>query len=275
MNIHTALQQGQAVLKSNSDVALLEATILLSHVLRVDRSYLYTHPETILSADTLSAYQKLLAQRATGIPIAYLIGTQEFWSLELEVNAATLVPRPETEILVEATLNLFPADAICKIADLGTGSGAIALALATERPHWQLHAVDRELLALEVAKRNAITLGINNITFYEGDWCAPLIENTFDAIVSNPPYLAENDPYLSALTYEPITALVSGEDGLTAIRKIIIEARRYLKTKGWLVLEHGYNQKNSVANLLEEHHYNSITSVTDLAGHPRVAIARR
>lgn len=275
MNINIALQQGEAVLKPNSDVALLEASILLAYVLNKDRSYLYAYPETIISSDVLARYQALLTERARGVPIAYLVGTQEFWSLALEVNSATLIPRPETELLVEATLNLFPADAVCTIADLGTGSGAIAIALAKERPQWQLYAVDRESHALDVAKRNAASLNLNNIIFYEGDWCAPLTENVFDAIISNPPYLAENDPHLTALTHEPLTALVSGLNGLTALQQIIMDARRYLKPGGWLVLEHGYDQKNSVSALLETHHYNSITSMVDLAGQPRVAIARR
>ncbi len=257
----------------------LDHDILLAHVLGVSRTWLHTYPEKIhLTSEQQKTLEILLKRRQQGEPIAYLTGVQEFWSLPLEVNQHTLVPRPETELLVELALHLSSRAAVgagpSVFADLGTGSGAIAIALSHERPDWTILATDNSPLALATARRNG---GGRDITFYMGDWCGALPSGTkCDLILSNPPYIAQNDPHLqqTGVRYEPLTALVSGQDGLDDICKISLQARAYLKPGGWLLLEHGYDQGGRVAEILRTAAYCEVQTFQDLAGLDRVTIGR-
>jgi release factor glutamine methyltransferase len=220
-------------------------------------------------------FSTLIKRRAAGEPIAYLLRRKEFWSQDLLVSPEVLIPRPETELLVEQALEHLPEQP-CNVADLGTGSGAIALAIATERPNVQVTATDISQSALEVAMKNAARLGVRNVTFRQGDWFAPLADQHYRLIVSNPPYVRVGDPRLEAGTlYEPVDALISGYDGLDALRMICAAARRYLNNQGVLVLEHACDQKNAVHKLLSQGGFETIVSSTDLAGKPRVTWGRR
>jgi release factor glutamine methyltransferase len=254
----------------------LDHEILLAYVLGVSRTWLRTYPEKInLFPEQQKTFDALMKRREQGEPIAYLIGQQEFWSLPLAVNEHTLVPRPETELLVEVALGIGVKSfsPLQTVADLGTGSGAIAIALAHEKPNWKILATDQSETTLEVAKHNAANLHVTNITFYIGHWCAALPKGTqCDMIISNPPYIAEHDPHLQqdGVCYEPMDALVAGKDGLDDIRQIILEARQYLKQDGWLLLEHGYDQGISVRNSLQSAHYRHIQTYQDFAGLDRV-----
>jgi release factor glutamine methyltransferase len=260
-SIKKALLTGYNILLSREDYHF-ETEILLAHVLKVPRVYLYTHHSQLLSKEDIESFQDLLARRCAGEPIAYLLGYKEFWSVELAVNSNTLIPRPDTEVLVQLALDKLPKSAL-SIADLGVGSGAVAIALALERPYWQIFATDISPEALRVAKQNLKKYNITNVKLLQSDWCQSLPVNNLDAIVSNPPYIAENDPYLEGLRFEPITALVSGRDGLDAFKKIIQQAKHFLKPGGLLLLEHGYNQAAKVSSLMEYEHYTQIESHQD------------
>lgn len=254
----------------------LEAEWLLSEILGVDRSYLYTYPEQLLTQDQYAAFETLLKRRLRGEPFAYIVGRKAFWSFELEVTPETLIPRPETELLVELTLQHLPKDLPLWVADLGTGSGAIALALALERPAWHIVATDISRQALEVAKANAARLNGSRVQFYQGAWCDALPKKKYAAIVSNPPYIAPNDREVEpwVVQFEPNKALFSGEEGLEDIHQIIMQARDYLEAGGMLLLEHGVSQAESVVALLERNHYTKISTYIDLSGKPRVTIGR-
>jgi len=272
--IGTALNKGRAALASLTS-ARLDADLLLAHVLCCPRSALLRDPERAVGAAAHAQYFALIARRALGEPLAYLTGEREFWSLSLCITPAVLVPRPETELVVERALALLgPEPAL--VLDLGTGSGAIALALAKERPRWQVTATDQSGPALQVATQNARALGLGTIRFMQGDWFAPLGSERFDLIASNPPYIAEDDPALldAALQYEPQRALVSGPRGLTALRQIIREAASHLRSGGFLVLEHGWEQAHAVGAALVDAGYANVRSHRDLAGHERVTEAR-
>lgn len=251
----------------------LEAEILLAHVLNVPRSYLYAYPEKKLTKEQEALFDSLITRRVTGEPLPYLTGHQAFWSLDFIVTKDTLIPRPETELLVETLLELFSADKKI-IADLGTGSGAIALSLAHERPSWEIHATDQSSAALTIAKQNAEKLNIKNCLFHLGHWCDALPKIQFDAIVSNPPYIAENDIHLiqGGLPFEPRSALVSGKEGLDAIAEIIVEAKQVLKPGGILLFEHGYQQAAIVRELLKVAGYRNTSSKCDLSGIERVTV---
>ena len=272
--IHDALNDATTQLH-NSDSGQRDGEVLLCHVLQKSLSYLRTFPEQTLDEETLERFYGVLAQRAEGVPIAYLIGEREFWSLPLLVNKDTLIPRPETEILVSAALELFTADQSIEALDLGTGSGAIALALAKERPKWQVTATDASIAALRMAEKNARRLKLP-IEFLMGSWFSPLPERRFDLIVSNPPYVAENDPHLSQgdLRYEPDSALSSGPDGLADIREIITQAPLHLHSGGWLALEHGFDQGEAVRVLMATN-FCQVQTLTDLAGLPRVTTGKK
>ncbi|MEW8508170.1 MAG: peptide chain release factor N(5)-glutamine methyltransferase [Candidatus Thiodiazotropha sp.] len=256
----------------------LEAALLLSHLLGKPRSSLYAWPERELTTEQHERYLQLLERRLSHEPIAYILGQREFWSLNLKVNPHTLIPRPETELLVERSLQLLQQDARPRIADLGTGSGAVALALASELPQAEIVATDISADALTQARENGARLGLEQVRFCEGSWCEALPgDDRYDLIVSNPPYIEADDPHLDHgdLPLEPELALVSGEDGLNAIRAIIHQvSKNRLKAGGWLVLEHGYQQAEAVQGLLNTAGFLRISTHMDLAGHPRVTEAQ-
>ena len=256
--------------------ALLDAQLLLAHALERSRSWLLAHAEEALDADVVREFVALVVRRAAGEPLAYIVGCREFWSLSLRVTPAVLVPRPETELLVERALALLPPTAAA-VADLGTGSGAIALALAVERPLWHLTATDNSAAALSVAAENARALGLNNVRFAAGDWLRPLHGERYALIVSNPPYIAVGDPALldPALQHEPQVALCSGPEGLESLATIIATAARCLQVQAWLLLEHGADQEQAVARMLVAQGYAHVRCHTDLAGQPRVTEAQK
>jgi len=272
IDIKQALFDGCEKLKSTTDDPALEAQILLGHILGQTRSYLFTWPEQRLSEQQGLAFQSALNQRRSGIPIAYITGTKEFWSLPLKVTADVLIPRPATEAMLEAVLARLPAGTL-RIADLGTGSGALAIALGHERPDCRVTAVDISAPALALAKQNASTLGIENIDFLLGDWCAPLQQKQH-AIITNPPYIANDDPHLknTDIKHEPLQALASGKDGLAAIRLIAEAAKNHLVTGGMLAIEHGFEQQPKVIDILTKHAYQSISGHRDSDGLPRFVI---
>jgi release factor glutamine methyltransferase len=263
-------------LTPTSSTPRLDAEVLVMHACGIDRSELITRHETALTGEQQNQLEGLLARRIRGEPVAYLTGTREFWSMELNVTPATLIPRPETELLAEKALERIPRDATWTIADLGTGSGAIALAIAKERPRCHVIATDNSPAALEVARSNARKFGLTNIEFREGDWFVPLVGQTFDVIVSNPPYIRAGDPHLKQgdVRFEPATALVSGTDGLKAIRHIALHAREFLRPDGWLLFEHGWDQAEAIGDLPRRHGYRDMVCHRDLAGHARVAACR-
>ena len=260
-----------------TESARLDAEVLLAHVINRPRSYLYTWPERNLPSDQQARFDRLLQRRAAGEPVAYLIGRREFWSLPLTVTADTLIPRPETETLVALALERIPPAAPARIADLGTGSGAIALAIASERPRCRLVATDVSAAALAVARRNAKRLGIENIRFLAGDWFAPLPDTPFDAIVSNPPYVPETAPHLSQgdVRFEPRQALASGPEGMNDLARIAHGALGRLRSGGWLLLEHGYDQGEQAVRLLESAGFHAVADHADDSGHCRVVIGQK
>jgi release factor glutamine methyltransferase len=255
----------------------LDAEILLEHVLNQTKAYLYAHPDKVLTSAQHQQFVELVEQRAQGIPIAYLTGHQGFWDLDLLVSEDVLIPRAETELLIEIALQLFPAEKSCVVADLGTGSGAIALAIAHERPNWQVIAMDNSTAAIAVVKQNVDRLVITNVDFVLGDFCESLPDYSFDLIISNPPYIAENDPHLKQgdVRFEPKSALVAGEDGLEIIRKIAAIAVPYLKPNGYLLLEHGFDQAPQVRDILLQAGYVEPVTNQDLAGHPRAIYGKK
>ncbi len=273
MNILLMMTRAIATL-SNSSTARLDVEVLLTHVLKVDRAYLRTYPEKKLTTAQQNVFTKLLKRRAHGEPIAYIVGHQEFWSLDFLVNEFVLIPRPETELLVETALDKIKKEN-AKVLELGTGSGAVSLALGSEKPQWHIIATDFSKEALMVAKENTKRLNIKNVNFVLSDWFNEIPQQQFDAIISNPPYVAENDPHLEKgdVRFEPRVALVSGQEGLEAIRLIVYQAKNYLKPGGCLMVEHGYDQARAVREILEHHHYAYIALQYDLAGHPRVTVA--
>lgn len=260
----------------------LDAELLLAHVLDVSRSNVVARDERELTPEEQGDFERLLARRLTGEPLAYLTGTKEFWSLELEVSRDVLVPRPETELLVEWGLELLGVrgkpEAGVAVLDLGTGSGAIALAIGKERPNLRIVASDVSAAALEVARRNARRLGVGNVGFRHGDLFKALDggdADAFDLIVSNPPYVAAGDPHLAELRFEPAAALTAGADGLDALRAIVAGAQAFLRPEGWLLLEHGAQQGAAVRALLADEGYAEIATRRDLAGLERATGAMR
>lgn len=254
----------------------VDAEVLLAYALSKPRSWLIAHADDVLSQDHAAAYALLIEQREAGEPIAYITGRRGFWSLDLEVTPATLIPRPETELLVELALERLPADKACRVLDLGTGSGAIALAIARERPMAQVVAVDASSEALDVARHNARRHQLGNVHFVHGDWFASLDDRRFDVIVSNPPYIEWDDPHLQQgdLRFEPISALVSGRDGLDDIRRIVRDAGLHLVPGGWLLFEHGWNQGDAVRALLRDADFVELSTAHDLEQRDRVSMGR-
>ncbi|MGN6519443.1 MAG: peptide chain release factor N(5)-glutamine methyltransferase [Dokdonella sp.] len=266
-----------AAARLGSDDARGEAELLLAHVLGRTRAWLFAWPEHEAGAEQADAFERLVEARCAGAPVAYLLGRRGFWSFDLAVSPAVLIPRPETELLVELALERVPAGEDCALADLGTGSGAIALALAHERPHARVVATDASAAALAVAHTNAQRLGIGNVRFVHGDWYAPLDASRFALVVSNPPYIAADDPHLARgdLRHEPLSALASGHDGLDAIRAIVADAPAHLLPQGWLLIEHGFEQGEAVRALFAQRGFTEVHSVRDVAGHERVTLGRR
>jgi release factor glutamine methyltransferase len=253
----------------------LDAELLLAAALGKPRSYLRTWPEREPDAEQLARYQADLARRRSGEPIAYILGRQGFWSLDLIVAPHTLIPRPDTELLVETVLALLPATPAA-LLDLGTGTGAIALALASERQAWRLTGVDRVPQAVALAECNRAQLKLTNARFVESHWFSALAGQCYQLIVSNPPYIAADDRHLAEgdVRFEPSSALVAGTDGLDDIRLIIQQAPGYLEAGGWLLLEHGFDQAAAVRELLNARGFVAVESRRDLAGHERISLGR-
>jgi release factor glutamine methyltransferase len=274
MNITQAINKGRQYL-SGTESPKSDSQYLLCHVLACTSTYLHTWPEKGLSEQQQADYIMLLEQRGQGRPVAHLTGQRGFWSLDLTVNADTLIPRPDTELLVSLALEKTQSGMV--IADLGTGSGAIALALASERADLHVLAMERSVGALKVAQGNAAQCKIKNIAFWRGDWLSAIADNTLDMIVSNPPYIACDDPHLTQgdVRFEPLTALVSGQDGLDDIGEIIEQARRCLKPKSWLLIEHGFEQAQAVATLFKQANFEQVQSAKDYGGNDRVTLGQQ
>lgn len=249
----------------------------MQEVLQVQRVYLFAHPERNLTDAEFARYNRFLQRRLTGEPIAYILGEREFFGLNLKVTPATLIPRPDTELLVELAVPRIPKQTGCKVLDMGTGSGAIALAIAQACPQAEVVACDASLAALAVAQENALALGINNVSFVYSDWFAALGAQQYTLIVSNPPYIAVDDMHLvqGDVRFEPVSALISGSDGLDDIRHIIHQAPSHLLPGGWLLLEHGYDQAMRVRSLLAAANFEAVFSACDLAGIERVTGGRK
>ena len=268
---------------THSGTPRLDAELLLCHVLQKPRTYLWTWPEQVIDSESHQTFKGLVTQRKKNIPMAYLLGYKHFWKLRLQVNPHVLIPRPETEQLVELALQC-PIPKMATVVDLGTGSGAIALALAHEKPSWQLLAVDKSIEALTVAQKNAKDNNIASVKFLLGDWFQPLEEKQrdleitqLDMIVSNPPYIKENDEHLAqkGLQFEPTTALIAGKDGLKDIQHIIFKSSRILHPGGWLLIEHGYDQKEAVLTLFKKAHFVTICAHQDLSHSDRIVIGQK
>ena len=257
--------------------ARIEVRALLCHALgNVSHAWLIAHGDEPVTDTLRQTFEALLARRIAGEPIAHILGQREFFGREFKVTPATLIPRPDTEILIETALKKIPATQPCRILDLGTGTGAIGITLALECPHSQVVIVDFSNEALAVAKENIHRLAAHNVTALHSDWYSAVQGQRFDLIVSNPPYIETGDPHLQQgdLRFEPITALASGADGLDDIRTISRQAANHLTPGGWLMLEHGYQQCAAVRDILEQHGFTNISTVTDLAGHERVTLGR-
>lgn len=278
LTLGEALREGVARLQAVSDSPRADAGLLLMHCAGVDHATLIAHDERPLDAVQRARFSQLCARRAQGEPVAYLTGERAFWTLCLEVDANTLIPRPDTETLVHAALARLPADGRPRCLDLGTGSGAVALALATERPDCEVWATDIDAGALQVARRNADRAGVP-LRVVSGDWFAALdtvTDTRFDVITSNPPYIAADDPHLHRgdLRFEPQHALVAGHDGLAALACIVADAPAWLASGGWLLVEHGYDQAEAVAALFTRAGYVEVATDHDLGGNPRVTFGR-
>jgi release factor glutamine methyltransferase len=269
-DIRTILRQATEALGDR-----LEAELLLAHALGVNRAWFFAHADDPADVPGAERFDALVRRRAAGEPIAYITGTRDFWSLTLEVTPATLIPRPETELLVELALERLPPSG--RVVDLGTGSGAIALAIAKERPDARVFAVDASVEALAVARRNAQRLGLERIVFAQGDWLAPFTGECFDLIVTNPPYIESGDHHLGEgdLRFEPATALASGEDGLDDIRRIAAASLPHLAEGGWLLVEHGWNQGVSVRDVLGSAGIDDAFTAQDLEQRDRVSGGRK
>jgi release factor glutamine methyltransferase len=271
-SIKSILREAAGTLESVTDSALLDAEVLLCLAIDKPRSHLRAWPDKLLQPEQLALFSALLEQRQQGIPIAYITGNREFWSRDFQVTPDVLIPRPDTELLIELSLQLIPADEPFKIIDLGTGSGIIAITLAAERPHAQISATDVSVAALRIARLNADRHKINNVQFYQSNWYADVPDTKFNLIISNPPYIAEDDSHLQQgdVRFEPQTALCAAEQGLSDIKIIAALARNHLELDGHLLIEHGYDQQQQVQALFKDLHYDKVQTYKDLSGQPRV-----
>jgi release factor glutamine methyltransferase len=274
--ISQTLSDARLQLQQTSPSPAVDASILLCHILDCSSSHLIAWPEKELTPQQVAAFGRVLKRRIAGEPVAYITGEREFWSLSLKVSSDVLIPRPETETLVEFVLELFSNRSEMKIADLGTGSGAIACAIATEHPHWEIIATDISVAALDIARINASTHKLDNIHFHLGAWFEPVNDHDFDLIISNPPYVAVDDHHLKQgdVRFEPDAALASGEQGLDAISVLTQQAGDYLTTGGWLIVEHGYDQQQAVHDCFKRGGFEEIVHLTDLAALPRATAGR-
>ena len=274
VSIEKAVREATERLREVSEAPRLEAELLMARAIDMPRSFLFAHPEDELDDAALRRLQETVARRLGGEPMAYITGVREFWSMELAVSPATLVPRPETELLVDVALRDIPRKAAWRILDLGTGSGAIAIALGRERPLCSITAIDISPAALAVARENANRNAVGNVNFLEGDWTAPVRTRRFEVIVSNPPYVGDGDEALEALRAEPQLALTAGPDGLAAIEILARDCPALMADDGLLVLEHGAGQQAAVADRLLAYGWTSIRCYDDYSGLPRVTSAR-
>ena len=276
MRIDAAIQDGTEALLESSSSARLDAELLLAHCLGKQRSYLYTWPEKTLSSTQQATYLDSLNHRQDNYPIAYITGQQEFWSLTLKVTQDVLIPRADTELLVETALEKILKVDNPKILELGTGSGAIALALATERPDSEIIATDLSAKALEVAEINKQNLAIDNIRNIQSNWFESIPQTTFDLIVSNPPYIDPADEHLiGGIRHEPLQALTAENNGLSDLEHIANNAQRFLKNEGWLILEHGHDQGALVSEILKKAAYQKISCLSDLGCNDRINVASK
>ncbi|WP_054017253.1 peptide chain release factor N(5)-glutamine methyltransferase [Pseudoalteromonas sp. R3] len=276
LTLAQAIAWASGQLQSSSESAKLDAEVLLLHILQKNRSYLFAWPEAELNADQQQRFATLIARREAGEPVAHLTGEREFWSLPLYVNNSTLIPRPDTETLVEQALALaLPTQA--RVLDLGTGTGAIVLALASEQPGWQLIGVDFSSDAVALAEKNRQRLGFEHVQIRQSDWFSALTDQCFDLIVSNPPYICETDKHLSQgdVRFEPLSALVAPDQGYADIRHIIEQAQAHLTSDGYLMFEHGYQQAAGVQQIFAQMNYRNILTIKDMAGCDRVTMAQK
>lgn len=273
VTIQACMRRAQELIHSES--ARLDVELLLAHVFDRDRTFLYTWPEKCLTEDQQLQFEALLSERLKGTPVAHLLGRREFWGLMFEVDASTLIPRPDTETLVEAALALeLPVEA--QVMDLGTGTGAIGMALASEKPSWHILAVDQSLAAVSLAQRNQQSLNLPNVKVIQSDWFQGIDNTGYHLIVSNPPYIDASDPHLveGDVRFEPLTALVAADEGLADIRHILHQGQAYLLPAGWLLIEHGYRQGAAVYQLFSEFGYQNINTLQDFGYNDRVTLGQ-
>lgn len=277
MNIKQALQQASQNLAESSPTARLDAQVLLTHILQCNTAHLLAWPEKTLNEEQLTNFQQLIQQRQQGLPVAHLTGLREFWSLNFSVNDSTLIPRPETETLIEFILDKFSGRERIKLLDMGTGTGAIAITIATEKPGWTIFASELSADALKLARHNSNCHQTNNISFVQSNWFTNIKQSDFDIIVSNPPYIANNDPHLLVgdVRFEPQSALSAGATGMDDIEHLCQHANKHLKKNAWLIIEHGYNQKQLVSDCFTKNGFTQIEQKQDLSGHTRMTAGKR
>ncbi|ASM50539.1 release factor glutamine methyltransferase [Pseudoalteromonas espejiana DSM 9414] len=273
--LEQAIAAGASLLAPSSDSAKLDAQVLLLHILQKPRSYLFTWPDKTLTDEQQLTFEHFCKRRLNGEPVAHITGQREFWSLPLEVNATTLIPRPDTETLVEQALAMAVPES-AKVLDLGTGTGAIALALGSEMPNWQITAVDRVADAVALASRNQQRLAIHNVQVKQSNWFSALKNQQFNLIVTNPPYIEHDDKHLNEgdVRFEPLSALVAEEAGMADIKQIITQSRDYLLSSGYLLIEHGFEQGEAVRNLFNQMAFINVKTVKDLGNNDRVTLAQ-
>lgn len=274
MHEQAPIRLDKLLARAGDRIEAVEARLLLAHALGRPPAWLFAHADENADPESIQRFDALVAARAAGQPVAYLTGRRGFWKLDLAVTPDTLIPRPETELLVELALARLPPATSLRVADLGTGSGAIALAVASERALAQVVATDASTGALAVARGNARANALGNVEFREGSWLEPLAGERFDLIASNPPYIAKGDPHLASLQHEPDLALTSGADGLEAIREIVAAAPSHLQPGGWLLLEHGWDQGNAVRTLMRSADFTEVSTARDLEDRDRVTLGR-